>query len=69
MELHLVWINDEECEIWLMAGMGNPLAGHLVMTMGHGPHGWDGMQGIKEAVTGLAQAAGWPVLEFGESAV
>lgn len=68
MELHLVWINDEECEIWMVSGMGLPPKRHLVTTMGHGPHGWDGMQGMKETAVGIAQAAGWPVLEFGESA-
>lgn len=66
MELHLDWINDEECKIWVVSDTGLQ---HLVTTMGHGPHGWDGMQGMKETAIGIAQAAGWRVLEFGESAI
>lgn len=55
------WINDEECEIYL--------DGHAVITMGHGPHAWDGMKGIQDALLRVAEVSGWETRVVGEPAI
>lgn len=55
------WINDEEAEVFV--------DGHLIGTMGHGPHGWDGMVGIQQMLTSLAHLLGWDIEEKGDPAI
>lgn len=55
------WVEDEHCDIYV--------EGKKVAEMDHGPHGWDGMVGIREAVTAVTKAAGGTVIITGEPGV
>lgn len=67
MELNFRWLdendeqNDEVCIV--------TLNGQHVITMDHGPHGWDGMVGIQEALFNCARLAGWTVEVQGEPGI
>lgn len=55
------WVDDETCDIYL--------DGVHVGKMDHGAHGWDGMIGIRDVVTNIADALGYRIQIIGEEAV
>lgn len=61
MKLTFWWESDEVCTV--------TLNGRLVIQMDHGPHGWDGMTGIRDALTRAAELAGWVVTVIGEEGI
>jgi hypothetical protein len=51
------WQDDERCVI--------RVEGEEVFRMSHDLHGWDGMEGIRDAVIAVTQAAGGTVVTTG----
>jgi len=60
-ELLYDWVDEETAEIYI--------GGTFVATMSHGPHGWDGMIGIRDTLNSLAKIQGWTVKHKGDPAV
>lgn len=55
------WLDDETCQIWQ--------GPHYIYVAAHGPHGWDGMEGIIDAFTAFAELNGWEVKVEGETGI
>jgi hypothetical protein len=55
------WISDEDCDIYVDET--------FIYQMSHGPHGWDGMEGIRDAVLSMASYLGMSVEISGDEAI
>ncbi len=60
-DLRFVWEDDEVCHV--------SLDDDPVIVMDHGPHGWDGMEGIRDALLAVARLEGWVVTTVGTPGV
>lgn len=64
--IRMDWVDDETCDIYVAErGEGEV----KVFTMDHGPHGWDGMTGIRDAVCAVAQELNVTIEITGEEGI
>lgn len=61
MAVNFNWLDDETCEI--------DVNKTHVYTMSHGPHGWDGMEGIRDALYSLCDILDIPVNVYGDEGI
>lgn len=59
--LKFLWLDDEECEIYLFE--------NYITTMSHDNLGWDGMRHMERTLKDIAESAGWPVVVAGAPGV
>lgn len=55
------WVDDETAEIFIDDA--------FVGSMAHGPHGWDGMEGIRTILNSVAKLKGWQISVQGDPAI
>lgn len=45
------------------------LDGMELITADHGPHGWDGMEGIRDTLNKTAEVLGWEIRHYGDPCI